>query len=211
MAMAPTLTGTLDRLLGRSRTRLDEAAFSALYDRTYLIVFRYVYGLCGGPAQDVEDLTAETYLRAWRARESFTGDGEAAAGWLLQIARRLVIDAYRRRRARPDGDAEPPEFVAAPDAGPEEETQAREQWRALWQLLAGLSPDQREMLVLRYMLGWRVNRIARHFGLAENTVSVTIRRVLGRLRKAWVKEGCVGETTKNTRSTKGCSERPATG
>ena len=188
MAMAPTLTGTLDRLLGRSRTCLDEAAFSALYDRTYLIVFRYVYGLCGGPAQDVEDITAETYLRAWRARESFTGDGEAATGWLLQIARRLVIDAYRRRSARPDGNEAPPEFVAAPDAGPEEEAQAREQWRALWRLLAGLPPDQREMLVLRYMLGWRVNRIARHFGLAENTVSVTIRRVLGRLRKAWPKE-----------------------
>ena len=188
MAMAPTLTGTLDRLLGRSRTYLDEAAFSALYDRTYLIVFRYVYGLCGGPAQDVEDITAETYLRAWRARESFTGDGEAATGWLLQIARRLVIDAYRRRSTRPDGDEAPPEFVAAPDAGPEEEAQAREQWRVLWQLLVDLPPDQREMLVLRYMLGWRVNRIAHHFGLAENTVSVTIRRVLGRLRKAWPKE-----------------------
>ena len=99
-----------------------------------------------------------------------------------------MIDAYRRRSARPDGNEAPPEFVAAPDAGPEEEAQAREQWRVLWQLLVDLPPDQREMLVLRYMLGWRVNRIARHFGLAENTVSVTIRRVLGRLRKAWPKE-----------------------
>jgi DNA-directed RNA polymerase specialized sigma24 family protein len=37
------------------------------------------------------------------------------------------------------------------------------------------------MLVLRYLVGWRINRIAEHLGVPENTVSVTLRRVIDRL------------------------------
>ena len=72
-----------------------------LGDQTHLAVYRYVYGLTGGPQQEVEDITAETYLKAWHARRRFSGNEDAATGWLLQIARRLVIDSYRRRQARP--------------------------------------------------------------------------------------------------------------
>src|SRR5512147_2572094 len=60
-------------------------AFTRLYDDTHLIVFRYLYGLSGGPLQEVEDLTAETYARAWKTRQSFIGDKQAALGWLLRI------------------------------------------------------------------------------------------------------------------------------
>jgi RNA polymerase sigma-70 factor (ECF subfamily) len=44
-------------------------------------VFRYIYGLSGGPLQEAEDLTAETYARAWKTRQSFSGNEEAALGW----------------------------------------------------------------------------------------------------------------------------------
>jgi DNA-directed RNA polymerase specialized sigma24 family protein len=44
------------------------------------------------------------------------------------------------------------------------------------------------MVVLRYVLDWRVKRVAQHMGLAENTVSVTLRRALARLRQAWPEE-----------------------
>ena len=75
-------------------------AFTRLYEETYLIVFRYVYGLSGGPLQESEDLTAETYARAWKTRQGFHGDGQAALGWLLRIARNLAIDLSRRRKVR---------------------------------------------------------------------------------------------------------------
>jgi DNA-directed RNA polymerase specialized sigma24 family protein len=39
--------------------------FKELYERNRLPVFRYIYGLTGGPQAEVEDLTAETFLRAW--------------------------------------------------------------------------------------------------------------------------------------------------
>ncbi len=177
----------LSRLLqGRGREAPLESAeaFSALYDQAYLSVYRYLFGLHGGPAQDVEDLAAETFLRAWRARRTFNGDPlTGTTGWLLKIARRLVIDAYRRGQARiPPGDALPDELPCLEPA-PEHLALAGEQCRTLWALLQRLPVEQREMLVLRYLLDWRVNQIGEYLGIPENTVSVTIRRALERLRR----------------------------
>jgi RNA polymerase sigma-70 factor (ECF subfamily) len=186
MATATALVSRVARQLGALPATLNAERFAMLYEHTHRAVFRYVYGLSGGPLQDAEDLTAETYLRAWRARARFEGDDGAALGWLLQIARRLVIDRYRRRRVRPDEvEAPPHDQLVSPDASPEEQAAAREEWRRLWALLQQLPDDQREMLVLRYLLGWRVNAIARHFGMAENTVSAALHRLLTRLRRDW--------------------------
>ena len=87
--LAPSIVDRLAHLFGRKETDHAREAFVRLYDRAHLMVFRYIYGMYGGPMQDVEDLTAETFLRAWGARDRFTGDEEAAIGWLFQIARRL--------------------------------------------------------------------------------------------------------------------------
>ena len=167
----------------------DSQAFSQLYERVHLNVFRYIYGLHNGPRQEAEDLTAETFTRAWKARRNFQGDENAAIGWLLKIARNLVIDTHRRTQVRPKIFDLPDNLddclIAIPDAGPETQTIRREQTRILWKLLHTLPDHQREMLVLRYMLGWQVQEIGAHLNIAENTVSQTIRRVLARLRERW--------------------------
>lgn len=163
----------------------DPQAFSQLYERTHLLVFRYIYGLHNGPQQEVEDLTADTFTRAWKARLNFSGDERAAVGWLLKIARNLVIDAHRRTQFRGIPDDLDEALFAAPDASPEVTALQKEQTRHLWQLLQTLPEHQREMLVLRYMLGWSVQEIGKHLDMAENTVSQNMRRVLARLRERW--------------------------
>jgi RNA polymerase sigma-70 factor (ECF subfamily) len=164
--------------VGRPYTTAE--AFSQLFDRQNRVVFRYIYGIGGGAPQDIEDLTAETFLRAWKARHRFQGDEEAALGWLLHIARNLVIDSYRRRKVDTDEHIDAADTIAA-DNGPEDDLLAREQWNRVWDLTQSLPAHQREMLVLRYLVGWRINRIAEHLGVPENTVSVTLRRVIDRL------------------------------
>ncbi|MBL8162696.1 MAG: RNA polymerase sigma factor, partial [Anaerolineae bacterium] len=82
--------------------------FTTLYERTHLIVFRYIYALHGEPQEDVEDLWLETYAKAWRSRHRFSGGEDAALGWLLRIARNLVIDRQRQRQRHP--------LVEVPDA-----------------------------------------------------------------------------------------------
>jgi RNA polymerase sigma factor (sigma-70 family) len=52
-------------------------------------------------------------------------------------------------------------------------------------MLGSLSEEIREMLVLRYMLGWQIKQVAEHLEMSENNVSVTIRRTLQRLQRDW--------------------------
>jgi RNA polymerase sigma-70 factor (ECF subfamily) len=161
------------------------ASFSVFYEQTHLPVFRYVYGLTGGPQEDVEDLTAEAFIRAWRARRAFQGDEGAALGWLMKIARRLVIDDYRRRKARPVAEGEISVEFPAANPQPEEFAVTGEEQQLLWNLVRSLPDELREMLVLRYLLDWRVNQIAEYMEIPENTVSVNIHRTLEQLRQQW--------------------------
>ncbi len=168
-------------------------AFSAVYEQNYLAVFRYLYGLCGGPQEDIEDLTAETFAHAWKARHTFRGKPKTATGWLLSIARHLVIDTYRRNQVRiqpqetlPEDPA--PEETARWKPTPENLVIADEQRWMLLAMLQTLPDEPREMLVLRYLLNWRVRQIAEYLGIPENTATVTIRRALERLQRQWPQE-----------------------
>lgn len=160
-------------------------AFSALYQQAHLFVYRYTFGLLGGSQEEAEDLTAETFIRAWKARGHFQGDDKAAIGWLLHIARRLVIDHYRRNRVRQAFEAAPSDEIPDLQGLPEEQVIVGEQHQTLLTLLQFLPVEPREMLVLRYILGWQVKTIAEHLEKSENTVSVSIRRALQRLQREW--------------------------
>ena len=160
----------------------DPAIFAVMYERNRLSVFRYIYSLVGGPSDDAEDLTAETFIRAWKARHRFDGDMDSAIGWLLGIARRLAIDDYRRKLVRKTVSL-PSDLQA--NTTTEEDVLVLQQQQQLLHLLNNLPVDQREILVLRYTLGWHVNQIAAHIGMSENNVSVIIHRTLAVLREQW--------------------------
>jgi len=169
----------------------DPEAFSNLYTNTQIIIFRFIYGMHGGPIEEVEDLTCDTYMRAWKGRGRFFGDEHEALCWLFTIARHLVIDAHRRRKTHPDhtnvilDDTSIDATYISSQVTPEEQAAIREQFKRLWQVLQNLPDDKREMLVLRYMLGWKVKQIAEYLQKEENTVSVYIRRCLEQIRQGW--------------------------
>ena len=167
----------------------DAENFQQFYARSHLIVFRFIFGLHGGPEEDIEDLTAETFIRAWKSRRRFNGTEQAALGWLLKIARNLVIDTHRRQKSRGFSQDIEQHIIPSDDPNPEEQALTREQVKVLWSLLLTLPAQQREILVLRYMLGWRVQDIGKHLEMKENTVSVYIRRAIKRLRADWPSEG----------------------
>ncbi|MFZ0544153.1 MAG: sigma-70 family RNA polymerase sigma factor [Candidatus Promineifilaceae bacterium] len=159
--------------------------FGRLYQEKHMLVFRHIYGLCGGPTPLVEDLTAETFMRGWRARADFTGDSKAATGWLLRIARNLVID-HQRSGIERNTVLFSDDFEQGSQTGlPEEELILAEQQAVLITLLQELPLQKREMVTLRYLLEWRVREIADYLEIPENTVSVTIQRSLRQMRNRW--------------------------
>ena len=112
----------------------DADAFQLFYNRYFMTVFRFIYGLHGGPVEEIGDLTAETFLRAWKSRHQFSGSEPASLGWLLKIARNLVIDSHRRKKYRGFPDDIDQHVVQSDLQNPEEQALTREQVKILWSL-----------------------------------------------------------------------------
>ena len=168
---------------------LSADAFGKMYARDHLAVYRYIYGLTGGSREAAEDLTAETFMRAWKNRAAYHGRAERALVWLIPIARNLVVDRYRYERARPQLQAEPlmeeSTWPAGSAASPEKQLVRSEQEQIMLRLLMALPEAQREILMLRYLLDWKVREIARFLDYPANRVSVYIRRGLEKLKALW--------------------------
>jgi RNA polymerase sigma-70 factor (ECF subfamily) len=177
-----------------TRPLQDPAAFTELFEQHHLAVFRFIFGLSGGALHEVEDLTAETFLRAWRSRQRFEGDINSALGWLLTIARHLVIDASRRKKVRKheqfivDLDDWQAFYLLEQDESVENQAIRHEQISQLLRNLNNLPAARRELLILRYILGWQVKQIAAHLGILENTASVYLHRAIEQIRREWPSE-----------------------
>ena len=153
-----------------------------LYEHTHLSIYRFVYSLHGAPKEDVEDLTAQTYMNAWRKRSSFHGDEDAAMGWLVTIARNLVIDSMRKTKNVAQSVTLDTLLSQTSTTSVEKTILLDEQNEQLLKILHTLTLQEREMIILRYVLGWQVRQIANHLGIRENTASVRIKRILQKLQ-----------------------------
>src|SRR5437773_12440435 len=72
----------------------DQDAFGELYDRHVVRVYRHIYYMVGNAAE-AEDLTAQTFLRAWEAIERYQVRGAPCVSWLVRIAHSVRVSHLR--------------------------------------------------------------------------------------------------------------------
>jgi RNA polymerase sigma-70 factor, ECF subfamily len=146
-------------------------------------VFRYLLYRTGR-RDAAEDLFQETYLRAFREWERFDPRRGSVKRWLLLIARRTLIDRARSERAR---EAREVEYAreqrtlgggAAPD--PAEPRGVPEELRAA---MARLGEVEREVLVLRVVVGMDTAEAAHLMGISPTNCSTILSRAVARLRR----------------------------
>jgi RNA polymerase sigma-70 factor (ECF subfamily) len=161
--------------------RRDPAAFRVLYDRHVVPVHAFLLRRTGDSTAAFE-LTAETFSRAWLARERFTDQGAGAAPWLFGIARNVLAGAVRERAIPRDGrrrvGLEAAESIAAP----------RETWLAgldddLAAALATLPETQRRAVELRVMDGTAYDEVGRELDISPGAARVRVHRGLLALRR----------------------------
>jgi RNA polymerase sigma-70 factor (TIGR02960 family) len=161
---------------------IDEAAFEAHRRELHVHCYRMV-----GSFDEAEDLVQETFLRAWKARERFTGNVRA---WLYKVATNACLDALRRTRRRAPAAssfAEIPWIQPYPDrlldevAPREDEPDAvlvtRETIElAYLALIQRLPPRQRAVLLVRDVLGWSAAETAELLDMSVPAANSALQR-----------------------------------
>jgi RNA polymerase sigma-70 factor, ECF subfamily len=164
--------GTDERLLIEAAQR-DPARFAELYesnfDRIYAFIARRVRD-----REEAQDLTAEVFHQALSSLARFDWRGAPFIAWLLGIANNVLSDHWRRRsKQREVATEELEESVAADQT---------ERHAMVFQLVANLLPDQRLVILRRFVCQKSLREIAQEMGRTEGAIKQLQLRALQALR-----------------------------
>jgi len=154
--------------------------FEALYDRYARDVFRFALSLSGDRAM-AEDITSETFVRVWTARERV--DLSTVIGYLMTIARHLYLAHLTHNRRHSVLDYEPED--SAP--GPQAQAEGRAELDAVLADLQTLAEPDRAALLMRAQDWLSYEEIAAALNISAGAAKVKVhraRRKLADLRQA---------------------------
>ncbi|BCJ75294.1 RNA polymerase sigma factor [Catellatospora sp. IY07-71] len=178
---------------GSGLGEVGERAFSGLAERHRRELHVHCYRMLGS-FEDAEDAVQETFLRAWRRRETFQGRSTFRA-WLYRIATNACLDLLAKSRPEPATGGEVRWLQPYPDrlldelpAGgadePESVAVARETIELAYVVaVQHLAPRPRAVLLLRDVLDWPAKDVAELLGDSVNSVNSALQRARAGLRE----------------------------
>jgi len=168
-----------DSILEAARDDADWA-WRSIYGGLAPKVLGYMRGL---GAAEPDDLTGEVFVQVVRDLHRFHGDEQAFRAWVFTSAHHRCLDHCRRSPRRPvDPVAEVPEPAAAVGDA-EEDALDQLVGERVRELLAGLSDDQRSVLLLRVVGGMTVDQVAVAIGKRPGAVKALQRRGLAAVER----------------------------
>ncbi len=169
----------------------EPAAFREMVERYQRDVYALAYDLCGNH-HDAEDLSQETFIKAFRAIGSFRAEAQLGS-WLYRIAMNAHIDHKRKKPVQlvsidahaDEGDAAAGERMlelAASDARPDKSASASRFQSDVEGALGALSAQERSVFVLRHYHDMKIGEISESLSIAEGTVKSLLFRSMRKLR-----------------------------
>lgn len=185
---------TTDELQWLERARGgDRAAFGKLVRRHQQRVYRLALHLTGN-AGEADDVTQETFLRAYRAITSFDARADLFT-WLYRICVNVALN-LRRQRRRQSTDLDDPRVPEAafdgPGSDPARAAEQAQAYRALARAMDGLSEALRTTLILACVDQLPYKDIAQVLGCSEGTVAWRVHEARRQLREAMSDEALAG-------------------
>ena len=162
-------------------------AFGNLIEMYQTPVYNLCYRMLGDP-YDAEDAAQEAFMRAYKGLKRYDRS-RSFSTWLLSIAAHYCIDQIRRRRyTLVSVDDNPQIDIVDGDPGPEAETLNSERQAKVQAMLAGLSPQDRAAVVMRYWYDFSYEEIAESLSLTVSAVKSRLHRARRDLAQNWVDE-----------------------
>ena len=159
----------------------DTEAVGELYEAHRLSIYRYLYYRTGD-GQTADDLTSEVFLRMIRALPGYRIQDASFQAWLFQIAHNLLNDHYRKSSVRKAVQLEDNMVMEDPTLKRSRPVERSLNSVVLQKALEGLSVDQRDVIVLRFITGMPINEVAQALQKSEDAIKGLQRRALLALR-----------------------------
>lgn len=170
--------------------RGDESAFESLVHLYEKRVFALAVRMCGNQ-EDAAEAAQEAFLAAWQGLRFFRGDSSFST-WLYRLTSNACVDLLRKEN-RHQGPSLDDETVSAevpdPTPTPEKAVEQQELRRQIEAGLQTLSPEHREVLILREIQQLSYDEIADVLSLDLGTVKSRINRGRRQLREFLLKQG----------------------
>ncbi len=195
-----------EKIIARAR-RGDADAFEQLVVAYRDQVFRLALRMCGSEA-DADEVAQEAFLSAWKALPNFRGESQFST-WLYQLTTHAAIDLMRREK-RQIAAADITEVSAAdPAPSPQQQAEQSEQREIVRDAILQLAPEQREVVVLRFMEELSYEEIGAVLKLPSGTVKSRLNRAKAQLKEILLKSGNLfGAGSVIHTETKGKEARP---
>ena len=166
----------------KAARQADEGALAAIYDTFSPALYRYAYRLLGDE-QTAEDIVAETFFRFLRSIGARGGPEKHLQAYLYRVAHNLIVDRFRRHPI-PDVvlDWESIADQSAsenPESATERVLNQTRTRQALWKL----TPDQRQVIVLKFFEGLSNHEVAQIVEKPVGAVKSLQHRALNALRR----------------------------
>ncbi len=157
---------------------LDPGAWDELYRFAFPQVYRYVAAKVR-VASEAEDIAEEVFVGALQSVASLRATDESGfLAWLFQIARNKMADHLRRQYRRPSEPLDPEVEISDPSPTPEEEALRSDEARSLREALSELTSEQREVIILKFALGYDNARAAAILGKSSGAINQLQHRAL---------------------------------
>ena len=178
------VTDTEAELLARAQ-QWDEQALANIYDRYSPGLYRYARRLLGEDGL-AEECVADSFSRFLNAISQGKGPRKYLQAYLYRIAHNWVTDFYRREPNTPV--LLDPHLHADPSPGPMEQVTQIAVDQEVRTALKELTPDQRQVIVLKYLEEWNNAQIAEALEKPVGAVKALQHRGLNALRRLLVRE-----------------------
>jgi RNA polymerase sigma-70 factor (ECF subfamily) len=176
----PSTAAAVRQLVERAQLGNREAL-----EELYLMHFERIYSylhLSVGNRHDAEDLTTQTFLRMLEAIGRFRWREVPFSAWLFRIAHNLAMDHFRANR-RVQTEEKVPEPPGSEESSAEEQALHSMGRAGMLELIDDLSPEQRQVLTLKFLYGFANGEVATILGKTEGAVKSLQHRALSSLQK----------------------------